>query len=110
LEAIVTLPWGWIIALSLSVAVATNAASLRWGYTLGRDAETARNLLAVQALEADLAGVTARANQAEADRLQIERERNDLLADLDAQGNAADGANRVVLPADSVSRINAIGR
>ena len=104
------LPWGWISAGLLSVLVISNAASVRWGYGLGEDAEKARNAAAVERLERELQDVTTEAREAEAARLDAERERNDLLAELDRQGDADAGASRSVLPAGSVSRINAIGR
>lgn len=104
------LPWGWISAFALSVLVISNAASVRWGYGLGEDAAEARHQIAVERLEADLRDVTNEALDAEVARLKAERERNDLLAELDAQGDAADGAGRPALGAGSVRRIDAIGR
>lgn len=91
---------------------AVAVAGLIWGhgYTTGRDAAEARHTRAVAALEARLGEVSRNAALAEAARLKAERERNDLLADLDAQGDAADGADRIALPAGSVYRINSIGR
>ena len=96
----------------LVAAVVTVLAGGIWGhgYVAGQDVATARQERLVRALQRDLDAVSDMARMAEAERLRIERERNDLLAELDAQGAADAGAGRVALPAGSVRRIDAIGR
>jgi type II secretory pathway component PulJ len=92
-------------------ALVALSGSIWWhGYASGQDAATARHEQAVRALQRDLDAVSDIARAAEAARLQIERERNDLLAELDVQGASDAGADRLALPAGSVSRISAIGR
>lgn len=103
------IPRSWIIGAALAALVVSNGVSFTRGKAWGQSIEKARNDAAVKALEASLRTVTNRAIGAEEARLSIERERNDLLANLDAEGRADPGADRVVLPARSVSRINAIG-
>ena len=101
---------GLILRLAPYAAALALAGGVWWhGYATGRDRAEARHERAVAALEARLSTVTRNAAIAEAARLRAERERNELLADLDTEGDAADGADRVALPAGSVSRINAIG-
>ncbi|MGP9790715.1 hypothetical protein [Roseinatronobacter sp. NSM] len=104
------IPRSWIIGTAAVALVTSNGVSLLQGKAWGERVANAQHDAAVEALEAELEEVTAKAAQAESERLELERERNDLLADLDRQGDAADGAGRVALPADSVRRIDAIGR
>ena len=104
-----SLPWGWISAFALSVLIISNAASVRWGYGLGEDAADARHTAAVAKLESDLREVSNQVLDAEVARLKAERERNDLLAELNAEGDASPDAGSIALPSRSVSRINAIG-
>lgn len=104
------IPRSWIIGVALASLVASNGYSLMRGKSWGERIVNERHAEAVKKLEDDLRDVTNKALDAEVARLNAERERNDLLADLDAEGNAADGADRVVLPAGSVQRINRIGR
>lgn len=104
------IPRSWIIGAALAALVASNGYSLMRGKAWGERIVNERHAEAVKKLEDDLRDVTNKALDAEVARLNAERERNDLLADLDAEGNAADGADRVVLPAGSVQRINRIGR
>ena len=104
------IPRSWIIGAALTALVASNGYSLMRGKAWGERIANDRHAAAVAKLNANLRDVTNRAIAAEESRLEAERERNDLLADLDAEGNAADGAGRVVLPAGSVQRINRIGR
>ena len=104
------IPRSWIFGGAAAALVMSNGFSLMQGYSWGKRIADERHDAAVERLEADLRDVTDRARDAEAARLEAERERNDVLADLDAQGDAADGASRIALPAGSVSRIDAIGR
>lgn len=104
------MPLGWITALSLSVLIVSNAMSARLAYNQGRDRAEARHAAAVDRLNRELSEVTSAAITAEAARIRAERERNELLSELDALGDAETGADDIALPAGSVSRINAIGR
>lgn len=104
------IPRSWIIGAALAGLVASNGYSLVRGKAWGERIADDRHDAAVKALEASLRTVTSRAIAAEESRLEAERERNELLADLDAEGRADPGADRVVLPSGSVQRINRIGR
>lgn len=104
------IPEGWLIGAAGATLLLTNVFTGYQAYSWGASREAARNQVAVEKLEADLRSVTNRANAAEIARLQLERQRNALLAELDAEGDADAGADRLSLPAGSVSRINAIGR
>lgn len=104
------IPRSWIIGAALAGLVASNGYSFTRGKLWGQSIEKARNDAAVKALEVSLRTVTNRVIGAEEARLAIERERNDLLADLDAQGLEDPDAGRRSLGADSVRRINSIGR
>lgn len=101
---------GYIIAASVVALVASNGISLMRGKAWGERVADDRHAAAVEALEAELKHVTEKTAATEAIRLQIERERNDLLEELDRAGDAAVGAGRVAIPADSVRRIDSIGR
>ena len=105
-----TLPWGWISAFALSVLVVSNAASVRWGYSLGEGAAEARHARAVARLESDLQEATDEARRETAARLNAERDRNELIAELNRQGDSDAGASRSTLPSSSVRRIDPIGR
>lgn len=102
-------PAGRAIAAVVAVSALLGGVWLH-GRSTGVESAEARHAVAVAELEADLRQVSIRAAQAEAQRLQIERARNDLLAELDRAGDSADGAGRLALPADSVQRIDRIGR
>ena len=97
-------------AAPYAAAVAIAGAVWTHGYTTGRDSADARHEASVRALNARLGEVSRDAALAEAARLAMERQRNDLLADLDAAGRDDPDAGRRALGADSVRRINSIGR
>lgn len=79
-------------------------------YARGEAAAEARHEAAVRALEARLDAANRRAREAEAARLEAERTRDDLRAELDAQASADPDAGRRALGADSVRRIDRIRR
>ena len=101
---------GYIIGASLAALVLSNGYSLMRGKAWGERIANDRHMEAVMQLEADLREVSNTALDAEVARLKAERERNDLLLELDADGDSAPDAGRIAFPSGSVSRINAIGR
>lgn len=96
---------GAVVAL-----IASHSAVWLHGRSTGAERAEARHAAAVARLERNLREVSDMVIDAEVARLVAERERNELLADLDREGDEADGASRVALPAGSVLRIDAIGR
>jgi hypothetical protein len=98
------------LVLGAGAAIALAGGIWLHGHSTGQAKAEARHTEAVRALERNLSAVSDMARFAESERLRIERERDALLDDLDAAGDAADGAGRIALPADSVRRIDAIGR
>ena len=90
-------------------AVALAGAVWWHGAQWGESRAEARYERAVAALNARLGEVSRDAALAEAARLAIERQRNDLLNELDRAGRDDPDAERRALGADSVRRINSIG-
>jgi hypothetical protein len=79
-------------------------------YERGVAAAAAQHEAAVRVLEARLEAASKRARAAEAARIEAERARDDLRAELDEQGRADPDAGRRALGADSMLRIDRIRR
>lgn len=98
----------WRAAPYLAGALAL-AAVWGHGFNTGSGAAELRHARALAEVQADLAKVTDAARDAEAARLEAERERDDLQRELDEATAADPDAGRHAVSADGMRRINAMG-
>lgn len=80
------------------------------GLSHGRALEAGAQAAALAAARAEAAAIRHEVDAAEAARLKLERERDDLRERLDEESRADPDAGRRALSADSMSRIRQTGR
>lgn len=94
------------IGIALICSVLVGAGSLYKGYSWGKSVAEAQHQKAIDKLNAELADVGNDVITQEVKRLHAERERDELLENLDAEAAASPNASRPALDVDSVRRLN----
>lgn len=96
----------WLPFIAGAVVV---AAIWTHGLQHGKALRNGESAAALAAARAEAAAIRGEVDAAEAARLQLERERDDLREKLDEEGRADPDAGRRALSADSMRRIGAVG-